>query len=94
MSAKSGRVVALTGANGFIALNTVLHFLQKGWTVRGSVRSQAKADKVKQHFLLEEYVKQGKLELVVVPSMSDKEALATFLEGASAFVHLATPVFM
>ena len=93
MSAQEGQgqSIALTGANGFIALHVALYFLERGWSVRGSVRSQDKVDKVKKHFLFGPYVASGKLELLVIPDLSDKSSLKTLLSGVTAVVHVATP---
>ncbi|HEY3476262.1 MAG TPA: NAD-dependent epimerase/dehydratase family protein [Anaerolineales bacterium] len=40
--------ILITGANGFIGLHTVLHFLKRGYNLRATVRTQAQAGKVRQ----------------------------------------------
>lgn len=75
----SGKVL-VTGANGFIAVWLVKDLLEKGFSVRGTVRSEAKGEHLKKLF-----ASYGdKLELVVVdditkvrlvPSSKDKQAL-------------------
>lgn len=57
----SGRVL-VTGANGFAALWTITDLLERGFLVRGTVRSESKATYVRDK--LKTY--GDKLELVVV----------------------------
>jgi nucleoside-diphosphate-sugar epimerase len=62
----AGDKVLVTGANGFIATWVVRRFLEKGYAVRGSVRS---ADKGK--FLQESFESYGdKFEIVVVEDIT------------------------
>ena len=61
----SGKVL-VTGANGFIAVWVVKKLLEKGYAVRGTVRSEAKGEHLKKLFA--EY--GDKFELVVVPDIT------------------------
>ncbi|WVQ82252.1 hypothetical protein IAT38_004380 [Cryptococcus sp. DSM 104549] len=84
-------IAAVTGINGFIAAHAVLRFLAHGWHVRGSVRSAAKADKVKQLPSYKEYVEQGKLEVVVVEDLVEGD-FGELLEGVTGVAHIAAPL--
>lgn len=62
----SHKLVLVTGANGFIATHVVQNLLQKGYHVRGVVRSPASADAV-----LETFRDSSEfLSVIVVPSMT------------------------
>lgn len=45
-----GDKVLVTGANGYIAMWTVRLFLERGYSVRGTVRSEDKAKFVRDYF--------------------------------------------
>jgi nucleoside-diphosphate-sugar epimerase len=55
-------LVLVSGANGYIAMHVVRVLLEKGYRVRGTVRSEAKIAHVKETF--KQY--GDKLEVVVV----------------------------
>ena len=61
----SGKVL-VTGANGFIAAWVVKKLLEKGYTVRGTVRSEAKGTHLKEIF--KEY--GDKFEMIVVEDIT------------------------
>jgi dihydroflavonol-4-reductase len=42
-----GKTIVLTGITGFIAKRIALDLLQAGYSVRGSLRSQSRADEVR-----------------------------------------------
>ena len=42
--------VLVTGANGYIAIWVVRHLLEKGYLVRGTVRSDTKAEYLRKYF--------------------------------------------
>ena len=58
--------VLVTGANGFIAVWLVKDLLEKGFSVRGTVRSESKGEHLKK--LFSQY--GDKLELVVVDDIT------------------------
>ncbi|KAH6903379.1 D-lactaldehyde dehydrogenase [Coprinopsis sp. MPI-PUGE-AT-0042] len=61
-----GSKVLVTGANGFIAIWVVRRLLEKGYFVRGAVRSEGKGAYLKDYFK----AYGDKLELVVVPDIT------------------------
>ena len=62
-----GQKVLVTGANGFIAVWVVKTFLEKGYSVRGTVRSESKAK-----YLRELFKSYGdKFEIVIVDDITE-----------------------
>ena len=69
-------LVVVTGANGHIGNNLCRQLLEKGYTVRGTVRSMDKAPKLDMEF--------------VEADVLEEEGWDEVLEGASGLFHLAT----
>lgn len=74
-----GSKVLVTGVNGFIASHIADQLLEDGYTVRGSVRSEAKSKALAEFF----HNKYGKnrFETVVVEEITREEAFIEALEG-------------
>lgn len=85
-----GSKVLVTGANGFAAIHIVDHLLKKGYSVRATIRSQAKEVHLKKVF--GEY--GDKLEFVVVPDITKEGAFDNVLDGLDAVIHAASPFQM
>lgn len=69
----SGKVL-VTGANGFIAVWLVKALLERGYSVRGTVRSASKGTHLQEIF--KQY--REKLELVVVDDITKVSLLVVF----------------
>ena len=89
MGLSSAAVVAVTGVSGYIGSEIVKQLLEKGYTVRGTVRSTSNTAKV-QHLLKLFDALPGKLELfeadLLQPGDFDK-----VLGGADFLMHTASP---
>ncbi len=72
-------LILVTGANGFIAARTVEAFLKADYDVRGTIRSIRSGIAIKE--ALAEYVKSGRLELVVVPDITTEGAFEEAVKG-------------
>ena len=59
-----GDKVLVSGANGYIAMWVIRHLLERGYLVRGTVRSEAKGKYVKEYFTSLGF--GDELELVIV----------------------------
>ena len=101
--------VLITGLSGFVrpplrpgtvliphpqlASHVALSFLTRGWHVRGTVRSPSKLASVASSAALAPYIKEARLELVLVGPL---ESLSTnwqdAVRGVDAVVHTASPV--
>jgi len=82
-----GSKILVTGANGFIPVWVIQKLLEKGYSVRGTVRSASKGT------YLEDYFKSygSKLELVVVPDIVKDGAFDESVKDVDAILHLASP---
>ncbi|KAJ6476500.1 D-lactaldehyde dehydrogenase [Mycena vitilis] len=82
----SGKVL-VSGANGYIAVWVVRTLLEKGLSVRGTVRSADKGT-----HLTELFASYGdKFELVVVPDITKEGAFDEAVKGVDAIEHTASP---
>ncbi|KAI1413248.1 NAD(P)-binding protein [Hypoxylon sp. FL1857] len=87
-----GSLVLVTGANGLIGSHIADQFLQRGYLVRGTVRSASRDQWVKEHF--DKKYGPGKFELVEIPDMVVSGAFDEAVKGASGFVHVAAPLMI
>jgi len=82
------QIILVTGISGFIAKHCAIELLKHGYRVRGTVRSQAKADQVKA--TLGQHCDTARLEFVQADLLADagwKQAM----EGVYGVLHLASP---
>ncbi|KAL6242604.1 hypothetical protein RBB50_010250 [Rhinocladiella similis] len=88
-AANKGKIVLVTGINGYIATHIGLQLLQKGYTVRGTSRSSA----AQTHLLSGAF--QGydsQYEHAVVPDITAAGAFDSAVRGVHAIIHTASPV--
>jgi nucleoside-diphosphate-sugar epimerase len=87
-NAPSDRVL-LTGISGFLGGHVALELLKQGYTVRGSVRNLAKADKVRAT-LAAHGADLSRVELVELDLLSD-EGWEAAMRGVRYVQHVASP---
>jgi len=86
-SNNSNTKVMVTGASGFVAAHVLDLLLKEGFQVRGTVRSQKKADQ-----LIAKYPQyKDRLEFVFVEDIAKPDAFEGTLDGISAVFHVASP---
>ena len=78
----------VTGANGFIGLHTVLHFLKRGYRLRATVRTQQQGKKV--HQTLANHADINRLDFINADLTSD-EGWDQAVAGCDFVLHLASP---
>ncbi|KAI0819478.1 NAD-P-binding protein [Trametes gibbosa] len=83
----SSECVLISGLNGFIATDIALAFLQAGYRVRGTVRSQAKADTWLKLPAFASFTANGRLQIALVPDIVQPGAFDDALKGADYFLH-------
>ncbi|KAI8687815.1 Epimerase domain-containing protein [Fusarium keratoplasticum] len=83
--------VLLTGGSGFIAAHILDQLLEKDYTVVTTVRSEAKAQKIRDAHPGE--AADGKLEVVIVPDIAQPGAFDEVAKtpGIDAVLHTASP---
>ncbi|KAJ3719054.1 hypothetical protein DFJ43DRAFT_1159361 [Lentinula guzmanii] len=79
--------ILVTGANGFLGAHIVKEALDSGYLVRGTVRSQAKADDLKKVF------PSDKFETAVVPDLITGDYTEALID-VTAVIHSASPFTM
>ncbi|TBU38649.1 NAD(P)-binding protein [Dichomitus squalens] len=82
----SGKVL-VTGANGYIAVWVVKAFLDQGFSVRGTVRSESKATHLRS--LFKSF--GDKFEVVIVEDITKEGAFDEAVKDIDAIVHTASP---
>ncbi|KAL6410260.1 aldehyde reductase ii [Ilyonectria robusta] len=78
-------VVAVSGANGFIASHIVDQLLAAGYRVRGTVRDASRTGWLQSHF--DDAYGSGRFSLVAVPDITAIGAFDEALEGVHGVVH-------
>jgi nucleoside-diphosphate-sugar epimerase len=81
--------VLLTGVSGFVAGHVAIALLNEGYTVRGSVRSLAKADKVRSD-LAKAGADVSQLEFVALDLLED-DGWDEAMDGVDYLCHCASP---
>ena len=84
-------LVLVTGASGFVGKWCVVKLLEKGYRVRGTIRSAAKAAQVKETVSALVGDKAANLELVEADILADS-GWAAAMSGVSAVMHVATVI--
>jgi dihydroflavonol-4-reductase len=84
----STKKILVTGANGFIGLHTVLHFLKSGYNLCATVRTEEQGEKV--HQTLAKHVDTNKLEFICTDLTKD-QGWDQAVSGCDFVLHLASP---
>ncbi|KAI0325808.1 NAD-P-binding protein [Cubamyces sp. BRFM 1775] len=85
----SGKVL-VTGANGYIAVWVVKSFLDAGFAVRGTVRSESKAGHLRN--LFKSF--GDKFEVVIVEDITKEGAFDAYVKDVDAIAYTASPFHM
>ncbi|KAK5996318.1 NADPH-dependent methylglyoxal reductase GRE2 [Cladobotryum mycophilum] len=91
MATPSEQTLLVTGANGFVALHVIKEALSRGYHVRGTVRSESSASKVRSVFQQH----ASKLSLSIVSDLTKpelyQEAFAETITPITGVIHVAAP---
>ncbi|WVQ68084.1 uncharacterized protein L199_006290 [Kwoniella botswanensis] len=83
-----GDLILVSGASGFIASHTAKQLLQQGYRVRGTVRSEAKGE-----YLKEIFKGLGEFEYVLVDDITKDGIFDEAVKGVDGVAHLASPFY-
>ncbi|KAL7914671.1 NAD(P)-binding protein [Trichoderma velutinum] len=83
----TGKLILVTGANGFIAAHTIITLLDGGYQVRGTVRSEASAETVRNTYS----AYSDRFSTAVVPDLTAKNAFNEAVRGIDGALHIASP---
>ncbi|KAI9695934.1 MAG: hypothetical protein M1820_008346 [Bogoriella megaspora] len=86
----NGHLILITGANGYIASQTVKAFLDTGYSVRGTARSFASTQGLLG--VLKSYVDAGRFSVVEVKDITADGAFDDAVKGCHGIVHMASPI--
>jgi nucleoside-diphosphate-sugar epimerase len=84
------QTILVSGASGFVAAHVLTSFLQRGYNVRGTVRSEATAEKVKKTH--SKYLKQ--LSFAIVKDVAAPGAFDEAVKDVDGVIHTASPFVM
>ncbi|ODN78724.1 hypothetical protein L202_04291 [Cryptococcus amylolentus CBS 6039] len=84
-----GDLVLVTGPSGFIASHAAKEFLQQGFRVRGTVRSEEKGQ-----YLTKLFEGLGEFTYVIVKDINQDGAFDEAVKGVNAVAHLASPFYV
>jgi nucleoside-diphosphate-sugar epimerase len=84
--------ILVTGCNGYIAAWIVRTLLKRGYTIRGTVRSRDKGEKLKEIMNGLGLGFGDKFEYVLVPDITQEGAFDEAVKGVDAIIHTASPV--
>jgi len=83
-----GSLILVTGASGFIATHAVNELLQRGFLVRGTVRSQEKGEYLKKLFSHA----GDRFQYVIVEDLQKEGGFNEAVKGVEGILHLASPL--
>ena len=85
-----GQTILISGASGFVAAHVLNAFLSAGYNVRGTVRSDASAQKVRESH--KQYTDQ--LSFAIVKDVAAPGAFDEAVKGVDGVIHTASPFQM
>ncbi|KZP01482.1 NAD-P-binding protein [Calocera viscosa TUFC12733] len=83
----STSVVFVTGGNGYVGTETVLELIKRGYKVKATIRSQAKAEAFNKLYPAE----SKSIEWVVVTDLTDEDAMTAASADVDYVIHMASP---
>lgn len=90
MTLATSQPVLVTGITGFQASHVAYALLQKGYKVRGTVRSQEKGDAFGKLPHFSKYAKSGQLEFAIIKDVIESDFTES-MKGVEVVLHCASP---
>jgi nucleoside-diphosphate-sugar epimerase len=89
----ASNLVLVTGASGYVAGHCVLKLLERGYRVRGTLRSLSRADEVRQWLTrARRGVDPGDALSFVAAELTEKAGWGPTMEGVGYVLHVASPI--
>lgn len=85
-------LVLITGGSGHIGSRVIVDALEAGYSVRAAVRSQEKADRVRNIPSIQALHLEDKLTFVIIPDLLVNGAYDEAIKGATYVIHVASPI--
>lgn len=85
-------LVLITGGTGHLGFKVLRDALDAGYRVRAAVRSQAKAESVRNNSFINATHYVDNLEFVIVPDLSVSGAYDEAVKGVDYVIHIASPI--
>ncbi|KAJ5167653.1 aldehyde reductase II [Penicillium canariense] len=82
-----GGLVLITGVNGFLASHLVLELVERGYAVRGTVRSPESASWITE--VVKKRYPTGKINVLVVPSLSAPGIMDDLIQDVDGIAYVA-----
>ncbi|KAJ6012608.1 dihydroflavonol-4-reductase, partial [Penicillium canescens] len=86
----ANKIILITGASGYVATYIVDTFLKRGYSVRGTVRSDQTAERVRKVHKNHE----NRLSLIIVEDIAVPGAFDNAVKGVDGIIHTASPFKM
>ncbi|KAI1787248.1 NAD(P)-binding protein [Ganoderma leucocontextum] len=84
--------VLVTGANGYVGVWVTKLLLERGYQVRGAVRTKEKGEALLKIFEEKLHARAKNLEYVVVEDLTAEHAYDDAVKGIAGVVHIASPL--
>lgn len=89
----ASNLVLVTGASGYVAGHCILKLLERGYRVRGTLRSLSRADEVRQWLTrARRGVDPGDALSFVAAELTEKAGWDPAMEGVGYVLHVASPI--
>lgn len=89
MKDNSATTVLVTGASGFLAMHCALQLLEKGYTVRGTLRTPSREEHLREVFA--RHVDAGDRLSFVYADLAEDDGWNAAAEGCDYVLHIASP---
>lgn len=88
----SGKLILITGSNGFIGYRVVVDALAAGYKVRAAVRTEDKRNQILAAPSVKKLNNGSNLSFVLVPNLLTPGAYDEAVKGVDFVIHLASPL--
>jgi nucleoside-diphosphate-sugar epimerase len=92
MKAPTPALILITGASGFIGIATLHNALQAGFSVRATVRSEAKLKAILATPTVQSLNPGPRLNFILIPNLTAPHAYDDAVQGVTYIIHIASGV--